>query len=282
MGDELELVTVSKYGHRIGIAPPARRLTVAEARGPTAAEPSRSIQRRVWDARDGLRCATRELSAVARMAPAAGEPWVREGEPLRKLALLADIVSQLGVSMTVGLLQKKKLRESDLAFLDEMTEIAGRELRKNPQLSPLRDHPTKPADLVRILRSIGILGLSPAELGAPDDPDPPRHRVASKAGKTPSGEDRVPWLTEMGWREGALDGLVLHVFDALEKHGHLLGIQPPAELKARLREKLTDVRQRQVNGRKKDVDSYLRAVFDAYGVPSSKLTALLKTKARRK
>lgn len=47
MGDELELVTVSKLGHRIGIAPPARRLTAAEA-ADSANEPRALEARPSW------------------------------------------------------------------------------------------------------------------------------------------------------------------------------------------------------------------------------------------
>jgi hypothetical protein len=249
-----------------------------------------SIDRRAWDARNALRCAATELARVERMAPAAGEPWAGAHKTLRKVALLTATTSQLAVNVTFSLLQGKGPPASDVALLDALSKLALSKLRKMSNSSTvlaLRENPMKPStDLVRDLRAIGFNGLSLEEWYGKatlnDGSAPPRFDRTRPTLTPPPGADRVQWLAEKGWLEGSIDKLVPYVFDILKNHGHLLGKHPPEDLKARLREELESVRQRQAKGEDKDVDSCLRAVFRAYGVHKNKWSWLLKAEPRRK
>jgi transcriptional regulator with XRE-family HTH domain len=277
LGDDLELVATSKLGHRIGIAPPARRLTEAEAQVSIVADdPGEAIKVRAQAASGHFRRASEALSDTARMATAAGAD---AAGVLRKLALLTKTVHLLVSNVTGGLIGMGPTPLTDLALVDALEKVAVRELRKPRSSSStvaIRKHPMNGADLVRDLRAVGLsaLPLSDWYSGAEDASHP------LKYGAPPSGKRRVTWLAEVGWLTGPIEGLVLHVVPMMRKHGHLLGKQPPADLKERLTSELEGVRARRAKDEKKDVDSYLLAVFRAYGFKNERCSGWLKTRPR--
>jgi transcriptional regulator with XRE-family HTH domain len=290
IGDDLDLVSVSRYGHRIAVAGAhssegAKATPAADSATRSAAALCESLARAAADAR--------AFSQLTRSTPDGQDAWNGASQDVEHFARLVDLVATIGKDVSLGCVSPSRsavrVPKWGLGALRALFEQVPLILRPDRRRGKAKRSgtfdPVDARDLCRDIRDRVPIAAIQRETWErrrtekKDEPDGLDELELSDDDKEelralPEGAS-LAWLTRKGWEKGAIDRLVDRSAGMLERNGHLLDQAAPSDLRERLARELGGQRER-ASGRKSEgnPENFLRAVLRAYGVKPAKAKSL--------
>lgn len=279
IGQDLDLVAVSKSGHRIGVSGAAS----AQDAPPTPTGIAARSAARLHEALATAAKAARDFADATRET-AEPKGWDGARRDTDDFAVLVGMLAEMAEGIIVnrdradGIVKCERdhrsatfspTRERLHALMKAALPLA-RHDRAKPRRSAGEGPPVRPDDIVRDLskRALVAITRSPWREGEPEYID-----AIDKELRTLNPAEPKSWLVRQAWNRGDLETLVMSVADKLKTGGRVLGQNPPNDLPERLRRAIAKQREKANRG----TASFVVAVLRAYGLDSKKAKSLARS-----